>query len=154
MGNMYEGNLSTAGLKFAVVVSRFNDFLSKQLLSAALDALKRHNVAEDDIDIAWTPGSFEIPLVAKKLAASGRYNVVICLGVVIRGATPHFDYICSVAAKGIAGVSLETGVPAIFGIVTADNVDQAIERCGGKSNKGWQAAISAIEMANLMRALK
>lgn len=155
MGAVYEGNLSASGLKFAVVVSRFNEFLSRQLLSGALDALTRHSASEDDIDIAWTPGSFELPMVAKKLASTGRYNAVICLGVVIRGATPHFDYICASAAKGIAAASMDTGLPVTFGVITADTVEQAIERSGSKSgNKGWQAAVSAIEMANLLKSIK
>ena len=154
MADIYEGNLSAAGLKFAVAVARFNEFISKQLLSGALDALSRHGVNEEDIDIAWTPGAFELPLIARKLAEKERYDAVICLGAVIRGGTPHFDYVCTAAATGIASVSLETGVPVLFGVITADSIEQAAERAGGKSgNKGWQAAVAAIEMSNLSRMI-
>jgi 6,7-dimethyl-8-ribityllumazine synthase len=154
MSKTYEGNLLGKGLKFGVVVSRFNEFFSQKLLEGAQDALLRHGVNETDIEVAWTPGSFEIPLVAQKMAASKKYNAVICLGAVIRGGTPHFDYIASEVAKGIAKVSLDTGVPVIFGIITADTLEQAIERSGTKSgNKGFDAAVSAIEMANLVKAL-
>jgi len=151
---VYEGNLIGEGLKFAIVISRFNEFIGTRLLEGALDALKRHGVAESDIHIAWTPGSFEIPLTAKKLAESGRYNAIICLGAVIRGSTPHFDYVANEVAKGVANVNLESGVPTIFGILTTDSIEQAIERAGTKNgNKGWQAAVSAIEMANLVRSI-
>jgi 6,7-dimethyl-8-ribityllumazine synthase len=150
----YEGSLIAKDLKFSLVVSRFNDFFSKRLLEGALDCIKRHGGKEENVDIAWAPGSYEIPLVAKKLADSGRYDAVIALGVIIRGETPHFEYIASETAKGIARVSLETGVPVSFGIVTADTLEQAIERAGTKSgNKGFQAALSAIEMANLLKSI-
>lgn len=152
---VYEGKLVGRGLKFGLVVSRFNDFLSKRLLDGALDALKRHDVANGDIEVVWTPGAFEIPLLAKKLASTGRYDGVIALGVVLRGDTPHFDYICSEVAKGIAKIGLDSGVPVAFGIITADTIEQAIERAGTKSgNKGFQAALSAIEMANLLKTVK
>ncbi|MFQ5574654.1 MAG: 6,7-dimethyl-8-ribityllumazine synthase [Terriglobia bacterium] len=149
----YEGKLTGKGLRFGVVVSRFNELLSSRLLDGCLDALKRHGADEKDIHVARTPGSFEIPLAAKKMAESGKYDAVICLGVVIRGDTPHFEYICNEAAKGISKVSLDSGLPVSFGIVTADSVDQAVDRAGAKSgNKGWQAATSALEMSNLLRA--
>jgi 6,7-dimethyl-8-ribityllumazine synthase len=154
MSKTYEGNLLGKGLKFGLVVSRFNEFFSQKLLDGARDALIRHGVVEADIEVAWTPGSFEMPLIAQKLAASGKYNAVICLGAVIRGGTPHFDYIASEVAKGIAKVGLDTGVPVIFGVITTDNLEQAIERSGTKDgNKGFDAAVSAIEMANLVKAL-
>jgi 6,7-dimethyl-8-ribityllumazine synthase len=150
----YEGNLIGKGLKFGVVVARFNEFFSGKLLEGAMDALIRHGVVESDIEIAWTPGSFEIPLIAQKMAESKKYNAVICLGAVIRGGTPHFDYIASEVAKGIANVGLKTGVPVIFGVITADTLEQAIERSGTKAgNKGFDAAVSAIEMANLLKGL-
>ncbi len=150
----YEGSLIAKDLKFSLVVSRFNDFFSKRLLEGALDCIKRHGGKEENLDIVWTPGSYEIPLVAKKLADSGRYDAVIALGAIIRGETPHFEYVASETAKGIARVSLETGVPVSFGIVTADTLEQAIERAGTKSgNKGFQAALSAIEMANLLKSI-
>ena len=148
----FEGMLLGKGLKFGVVVSRFNEFITKKLLEGAQDALLRHGVSEDDIDIAWVPGSFEIPLVAKKLAESKRYDAIICLGAVIRGATPHFEYIAAEVAKGIAKVSLEAGLPVSFGVITADTLEQAIERAGTKDgNKGIDAAVNAIEMANLLK---
>lgn len=151
---VYEGNLIGEGLKVAIVVGRFNDFIGSKLLDGALDALKRHGLAEGDVHVAWTPGAFEVPLVAKKLAESGRYDAIICLGAVIRGSTPHFDYVAGEVAKGIARINLDSGVPVIFGIVTTDSIEQAIERAGTKhGNKGWQAAVSAIEMANLMKTL-
>ena len=150
----YQGALLGTRLRFALVVSRFNELISFRLLDGAQDCLVRHGVREADIDVALTPGSFEIPLVAKNLAASGRYQAVVCLGAVIRGDTPHFDFIASEVAKGVALASLETGVPVIFGVVTADNLEQAIERGGVKEgNKGFQAAMSALEMANLMKDL-
>jgi len=153
MPGTFEGHLVGQGLRFGIVVGRFNEFITHRLLSGALDALQRHGVAETDIDIAWVPGGFEMPLVARRLAEKG-YDAVICLGAVIRGATPHFEYVAAELAKGIARVSLETGVPVIFGVITADTLEQAIERAGTKAgNKGWQAAVSAIEMANLMRTL-
>jgi 6,7-dimethyl-8-ribityllumazine synthase len=151
----YEGNLIGTGLKVGLVVSRFNELLSGRLLSGAQDALARHGVEPDDVDIAWVPGAFETPLVATKLAESGRYDAVIALGVIIRGGTPHFDYVAAETSKGVAAASLSTGVPVIFGVITADTIEQAVERAGTKSgNKGWDAAISAIEMANLMTAIK
>jgi len=154
MSKTYEGNLIGKGLKFGLVVSRFNEFFSTKLLEGAKDALLRHGVLEADIETAWTPGSFEIPLVAQKMAESKKYTAVICLGAVIRGGTPHFDYIASEVAKGIANVGLKTGVPVIFGVITTDTLEQAIERSGTKDgNKGFDAAVSAIEMANLVKAL-
>ena len=154
MGKTYEGNLLGKGLKFGIVVSRFNEFFSQKLLDGAMDALTRHDVAEADIETAWTPGSFEIPLVAQKMAESGKYNAVICLGAVIRGGTPHFDYIASEVTKGIANTGLRTGVPVIFGVITTDTLEQAVERSGTKAgNKGFDAAVSAIEMANLVKQL-
>ncbi|OGO40475.1 MAG: 6,7-dimethyl-8-ribityllumazine synthase [Chloroflexi bacterium RBG_16_57_8] len=154
MTNVFEGNLIGKGLKFGVVVARFNEFITGKLLSGAQDALARHGVGEEDVDIAWVPGSFEIPLVAKKLAESKKYNAVICLGTVIRGATPHFEYIAAEVAKGVAHVGLETGVPVVFGVITSDTIEQAIERAGTKAgNKGFDAAVSAIEMANLLREI-
>lgn len=154
MGQKFEGQLLGQGLKFGIVVSRFNEFMSSKLLEGAQDALRRHGVADGDVDVAWAPGSFEIPLVAKKMAQSGKYDAVIGLGVVIRGGTPHFDYIAAEVSKGIANVSLDTGLPVIFGVITADTLEQAIERAGTKQgNKGFDAAVSAIEMANLMKGL-
>jgi 6,7-dimethyl-8-ribityllumazine synthase len=151
----YVGKLLGEGLKFAVVVSRFNDFITSKLLEGAQDTLSRHGVRDEDIDIAWTPGSFEIPLIAKKMAESGRYDAVVCLGAVIRGGTPHFDYIAAEVSKGIAKVGLDTGLPVILGVVTADTLEQAIERAGTKAgNYGSQAALHAIEMANLGKAIK
>jgi 6,7-dimethyl-8-ribityllumazine synthase len=150
----YEGKLLAEGLRFGIVASRFNDLITRRLLSGALDALERHGASDDQIEIAWVPGGFEVPLAAQKMAASGRYDAVICLGAIIRGATPHFDYVASESAKGIAQVSIRTGLPVIYGIVTADSIEQAIERAGTKSgNRGADAARSAIEMANLLRAL-
>jgi len=152
MSKLFEGVLLGKGLKFGVVVSRFNEFITKKLLDGARDALLRHGVSEDDIDIAWVPGSFEIPLVAKKLAQTKRYDAVICLGTVVRGATPHFEYIAAEVSKGIARLGLETGLPISYGIITADTLEQAIERAGTKAgNRGFDAAVSAIEMANLLR---
>ncbi len=150
--SVYEGNLIGTGLKVGIVVSRFNELLSSRLLSGAVDGLKRHDVADDDVDVAWVPGAFEIPLVARKMASSGRYDAVIALGVVIRGGTPHFEYVAAEVSKGVAKGSVETGVPIAFGVITADTIEQAVERAGTKSgNKGWAAAESAIEMANLMK---
>ena len=151
MPKILEANLLAEGKKFAVVVSRFNDFITDRLLGGAIDALKRSGARDKDIEVAKVPGAFEIPLIAKKLAQSGRYNAVICLGAVIRGATPHFDYVSAEVSKGIAVAGLESGVPVIFGIVTTDTIEQAIERAGAKSgNKGWNAAVNAVEMANLI----
>jgi 6,7-dimethyl-8-ribityllumazine synthase len=154
MSKTYEGNLLGKGLKIGVVISRFNEFFSRKLLEGAEDALLRHGVLETDIEVAWTPGSFEIPLVAQKMAASKKYHAVICLGAVIRGGTPHFEYIAAEVTKGIANVGLNTGVPVIYGIITTDTLEQAIERSGTKSgNKGFDAAVNAIEMANLTKAI-
>jgi 6,7-dimethyl-8-ribityllumazine synthase len=154
MSKIFEGTLLGKGLKFGLVVSRFNEFITKKLLEGAQDALLRHGVNEEGIEIAWVPGSFEIPLVAKKLAQTKRYDAVICLSAVIRGGTPHFDYIAAEVSKGIAKVGLETGLPVIYGVITADTLEQAIERAGTKmGNKGFEAAVSAIEMANLVRSI-
>lgn len=150
-----EGKLQAQGLKFGIIVSRFNEFITSRLLEGALDALLRHGAKENDIEIVKVPGSFEIPLIAKKLAQSGKFNAIICLGTLIRGATPHFDYIAAEVSKGISMVSLETGLPISFGIITADTIEQAIERAGSKSgNKGWDAAMAAIEMAKVTEELK
>jgi 6,7-dimethyl-8-ribityllumazine synthase len=149
----FEGQLVARDFRFALVVSRFNEFISNRLLAGCLDSLKRHEANDDQIEVIWVPGAFEIPLMAQKAAASGRYDAVICLGAVIRGSTPHFDYVASEVAKGVAKVSLDTGVPVIFGVITSDTIEQAIERAGTKAgNKGWDAALSAIEMAALSRA--
>ena len=149
---IYEGKLSGRDLKFAIVVSRFNEFITSKLLSGALDSLKRHETAEENIDVFSVPGAFEIPLIAKKLASSKKYDAVICLGAVIRGSTSHYDYVCNEVSKGVAQVSMSTEVPTIFGVVTTENIEQAIERSGTKAgNKGSDAAMSAIEMANLMK---
>jgi 6,7-dimethyl-8-ribityllumazine synthase len=154
MPKTYEGQLVADGLKFGIVASRFNEFITNKLLEGALDALKRHGVADSDIAIAWVPGAFEIPAIAKKMAESGKYDAVLCLGAVIRGSTPHFDYVAAEVSKGIAQVGLKTGVPVIFGVITTDNIEQAIERAGTKAgNKGFEAAESAIEMANLLRSM-
>ncbi len=150
----FEGKLSGKGMKFALVVGRFNELISSRLYEGALDCLRRHDVADADVDVAWVPGAFEMPLVAKRLAGSGAYDAVVCLGAVIRGGTPHFDYVAGEAAKGIAKVSLDTGVPVVFGVLTTDTIEQAVERAGTKAgNKGWAAASTALEMANLQRAL-
>lgn len=152
MNAQYEGILDGKGLKFGLVVARFNEFITGKLLDGAQDALLRHGVTKEDIAVAWVPGSFEIPLAAKKLALSERYNAVICLGAVIRGATPHYEYIAAEVTKGIASIGLETGLPVIFGVITADTLEQAIERAGTKmGNKGYNAAVSAIEMVNLLK---
>lgn len=149
-----QGELQAKGLRFAVVVSRFNDFITSKLLDGALDALVRHGAKEEDINVVKVPGSFEIPLVAKKMASKGAYNAVICLGTVIRGATPHFDYVAAEVSKGIAHASFETGVPIAFGVITSDTIEQAVERAGSKSgNKGFDAAITAVEMAQVMKKL-
>ncbi|NTU70302.1 MAG: 6,7-dimethyl-8-ribityllumazine synthase [Coriobacteriia bacterium] len=150
----YEGHLVGTGLKVAIVVARFNELLSSRLLAGAQDAFVRHGLSADDIDVAWVPGAFEIPLVAGKFAATGRYDAVVALGVVIRGGTPHFEYVSAEVSKGVAKVSLDTGVPVMFGVITADTIDQAVERAGTKAgNKGWEAAEAAIEMANLSKSL-
>ncbi len=152
---VFEGDLIGKGLKVGIVVSRFNELLSNRLLEGAQDALQRHGVATKDIDVAMVPGSFEIPFVAKKLAETGRYDAVIALGVVIRGGTPHFEYVAAEVSKGVARASLDSGVPVMFGVITADTIEQAVERAGTKGgNKGWDAANGAIEMANLLKALK
>ncbi|MFK4998246.1 6,7-dimethyl-8-ribityllumazine synthase [Bacillus sp. N9] len=155
MNQVYEGNLVGTGLKVGIVVGRFNEFITGKLLSGALDALKRHGVAEEDVSIAWVPGAFEIPLTAKKMAEQNKYDAIITLGTVIRGATPHFDYVCNEAAKGVANVGLQSGIPVIFGVLTTDTIEQAIERAGTKAgNKGWDSAVGAIEMANLYRSMQ
>ena len=154
MNNCFEGMLLGEGLKFGLVISRFNEFITKKLLEGAQDALLRHGVNQGDIEIAWVPGSFEIPLIAKKLAQTQRYDAIICLGAVVRGGTPHFEYIAAEVSKGIAKVGLETGLPVIYGVITADTLDEAIERAGTKmGNKGFEAAMSAIEMANLLKTI-
>lgn len=151
---IYEGQLIAREFRFALVVSRFNEFISNRLLGGAVDCLKRHEADEEKIDIIWVPGAFEIPLVAQKAAQSGNYDGVICLGAVIRGGTPHFEYVAAEVAKGVAKVGLDSGVPTVFGIITSDTLEQAIERAGTKAgNKGWAAAQSAIEMADLCRRL-
>lgn len=150
----YEGNLVAQGQKFGIVIGRFNEFIGGKLLAGAIDGLKRHGVAENDIEIAWVPGAFEIPLVAKKMAKSEKYDAVICLGAVIRGNTPHFDMVANEVTKGIANVSLSTEIPVIFGVLTTDTIEQAIERAGTKAgNKGFDAAVTAIEMANLLKQI-
>ncbi|MEW6162065.1 MAG: 6,7-dimethyl-8-ribityllumazine synthase [Nitrospirota bacterium] len=149
-----EGELQAKGLRFGIVVSRFNDFITSRLLDGALDALLRHGAKEEDIDIIRVPGSFEIPMLARKLALKGTYNAILCLGTIIRGSTPHFEYIAAEVSKGIASASIETGVPVAFGIITSDTIEQAVERAGTKSgNKGWDAAMVAIEMAQLLKKL-
>ncbi|MCC7202928.1 MAG: 6,7-dimethyl-8-ribityllumazine synthase [Nitrospirae bacterium] len=149
-----EGAIAGKGLKFGVVVSRFNDFITSRLLTGAMDAFKQCNVEDNNITVVRVPGSFEIPMVAKKMAASDKYNAIVCLGAVIRGATPHFEYISAEVTKGIAGIALDSGIPVIYGVLTTDSVDQAIERAGTKNrNRGWDAALQAIEMANLYKLL-
>lgn len=151
MPNIIESSLSAQGKKFAIVVSRFNDFITDRLTGGAIDALVRSGAADSDIDVIKVPGAFEIPLIAKKAAVAAKYDAIICLGAVIRGATPHFDYVCAEVTKGVAMVSMESDIPVIYGVVTTDTIEQAIERAGTKAgNKGWDAAVSAIEMANLM----
>ncbi len=150
----FEGKLDGTKLRFGIIVGRFNEFISSKLLGGAMDALKRHGVVESDIDVAWSPGSFEMPLIAKKMAKTENYDAIICLGAVIRGATPHFDYVSSEVSKGIANVMLQTEVPVTFGVLTTENIEQAIERAGTKSgNKGFDAAMAAIEMANLIKEM-
>lgn len=154
MPRIIEGNLIATGIRVGIVVSRFNEFITSKLLGACVDTLKRHGAKEDDIDVVWCPGAYEIPLVARRAADTGRYDVVVCLGAVIRGATPHFDYVAGECAKGIAGVSQATGVPAIFGVLTTNTIEEAVERAGTKAgNKGADAAVTAIEMFNLLREL-
>jgi 6,7-dimethyl-8-ribityllumazine synthase len=154
MAKIIQGDLSGKGLKIGIVAARFNDFITGRLVEGALDGLQRHGVAEADIEIVRVPGAYEIPLVAKRLAQAKKYNAIICLGAVIRGATPHFEYVSAEVSKGVASVSQETGLPVIFGVLTTDTIEQAIERAGTKSgNKGWDAALSAIEMANVVKQL-
>jgi 6,7-dimethyl-8-ribityllumazine synthase len=149
-----EGKLQARDLKFGIVISRFNDFITSRLLDGAVDGLLRHGAAEKDIEVVRVPGAFEIPLVAKKMASGGKFDAIICLGTVIRGATPHFDYVAAEVSKGVASASLETGVPIAFGIITADTIEQAVERAGSKAgNKGWDAAITAIEMAQVIKQI-
>lgn len=155
MPKFFEGKLEAKGQKFGIVVSRFNSFISERLLEGAIDALVRHGASDNDIHVARVPGAFEIPLAAKKMADTGKYDGVICLGAVIRGSTPHFDYVASEVSKGVASVSLDTGVPISFGVLTTDTIEQAVERAGTKSgNKGFEAAVTAIETVNLLKALK
>ena len=150
----FEGNLVANDLKIGIVAERFNEFITGKLLSGAMDGLLRHGIAKEDVHVAWVPGAFEIPLIASKMAKSGRYDAIICLGAVIRGATSHYDYVCNEASKGIASASLESGVPIMFGILTTDNIEQAIERAGTKAgNKGYDCAVGAIEMVNLLQQL-
>lgn len=152
--SVYEGDLIGSGLRIGIVVSRFNDLLSSRLLGGAMDALGRHGIDEEDVDVAWVPGAFEIPLIAQRMATSEKYDAVIALGVIIRGATPHFEYVASEVSKGVAHASLKSGVPVLFGVVTADSIEQAVERSGTKhGNKGWDVAMAAIEMANLLKNL-
>ena len=151
---IYEGNLAAEDIKVGIVTARFNEFITSKLLSGAIDCLKRENVKEDQIEVAWVPGAFEIPLIASKMAQSKKYDAVICLGAVIRGSTSHYDYVCSEVSKGIAQASLSSGIPVMFGVLTSDNIEQAIERAGTKAgNKGFECAQGAIEMVNLMRSL-
>ena len=150
-----EGNLVSKGIKVGIVASRFNEFITSKLLGGAMDALVRHDVSEDDITVAWVPGAFEIPLIASRMAASGKYEAIICLGAVIRGSTDHYEYVCSEVSKGIASVSLSSGIPVMFGVLTTDTIEQAIERAGTKAgNKGYDCAVSAIEMVNLIREIE
>ena len=152
MANILEGNLTAEGLKFGIVVARFNEFITTKLLGGALDTLHRHGAKDEDVHAAWVPGAFEIPLAAKKMAESGKYDAVICLGAVIRGSTSHYDYVCNEVSKGVAQVGMSTGVPTIFGVVTTENIEQAIERAGTKAgNKGADGAMAAMEMANLLK---
>lgn len=154
MANIIEGNITAKGLRFAIVASRFNEFITSKLLEGALDMLRRHGAPENAVDVVWVPGAFEIPLVAKKLADCGRYDAVICVGAVIRGATSHYDYVCSEVSKGVAQAALSTGVPVIFSIVTTENIEQAVERAGTKAgNKGADGAMAAMEMANLLKKI-
>ena len=154
MAKTIEGKLTAQGLKFGIVVSRFNEFINAKLLGGAMDALIRHGAADDDIEVVWVPGAYEIPLIAQKMANSKKYDAIICLGTVIRGSTTHYDYVCNEVAKGVAHVGLNTGVPTMFGVVTTENIEQAIERAGTKAgNKGLDAAVGAIEMANLLKEI-
>lgn len=152
MANILEGNLTAEGLKLGIVVARFNEFITSKLLSGAIDTLHRHGANDDDVDVAWVPGAFEIPLAAKKMAETKKYDAIICLGAVIRGSTSHYDYVCNEVSKGVAQVGMSTGVPTIFGVVTTENIEQAIERAGTKAgNKGVDSAMAAMEMANLLK---
>lgn len=154
MANIIEGNITAKGLRFAIVASRFNEFITSKLLEGALDMLRRHGAAENAVDVVWVPGAFEIPLAAKKLASCGKYDAVICVGAVIRGATSHYDYVCSEVSKGVAQAALATGVPVIFSVVTTENIEQAVERAGTKGgNKGADGAMAAMEMANLLKKI-
>ena len=151
----YEGKLVYEGIKVGIVAARFNEFITSKLLGGALDGLTRHGLSDDDIDVAWVPGAFEIPLVAAKMAKTGKYDAVICLGAVIRGDTTHYDYVCNEVSKGIAAISLETGIPVLFGVLTTENLEQAIERAGSKAgNKGFDCAVGAIETVNLLREIE
>ena len=153
--NILEGKVVAEGMKVGIVVARFIEFISSKLLSGAIDGLVRHDVKEDDVDVAWVPGAFEIPLVASKMAKSRKYDAVICLGAVIRGSTSHYDYVCNEVSKGIAAVSMENDIPVMFGVITTENIEQAIERSGSKAgNKGYECALGAIEMVNLIRKIK
>ena len=155
MVKVFEGQLVAEGLRIGIVVARFNEFINSKLLGGALDGLKRHGVKEEDVAIAWVPGAFEIPLVAQKMAQSKKYDAVICLGTVIRGSTSHYDYVCSEVSKGVAQVGMATGIPTIFGVLTTESIEQAIERAGTKAgNKGFESAVSAIEMANLLKDIQ
>ncbi len=152
--NTIEGKVVASGIKIGIVAARFNEFITNKLVGGAVDGLVRHNVNEDDIDIAWVPGAFEIPLIASKMASSGKYDAVICVGAVIRGSTSHYDYVCNEVSKGIASVSLSTGIPVMFGVLTTDTIEQAIERAGTKAgNKGYDCALGAIEMINLIKQI-
>ncbi len=152
--HVIEGNLTAENMRFGIVVARFNEFITSKLLNGAIDALVRHGAAEDAIDVAWVPGAFEIPMIAKRMAESKKYEAVICLGAVIRGSTTHYDYVCNEVSKGVAQVGLHTGVPTIFGVVTTENIEQAIERAGTKAgNKGYDGAMAAMEMANLLKRI-
>ena len=152
--NVYEGSLVSQGIKVGIVAARFNEFIVSKLVSGALDGLKRHDVKDEDIDVAWVPGAFEIPLIASKMANSGKYDAVICLGAVIRGATSHYDYVCNEVSKGVAQAGLNSGVPVLFGVVTTENIEQAIERAGTKAgNKGYDCALGAVDMVNLIKGM-
>ena len=152
--NVYEGSLVSQGIKVGIVAARSNEFIVSKLVSGALDGLKRHDVKDEDIDVAWVPGAFEIPLIASKMANSGKYDAVICLGAVIRGATSHYDYVCNEVSKGVAQAGLNSGVPVLFGVVTTENIEQAIERAGTKAgNKGYDCALGAVEMVNLIKGM-
>ncbi|MDQ0205840.1 6,7-dimethyl-8-ribityllumazine synthase [Alkalicoccobacillus murimartini] len=154
MGHVFEGNMNGEGLKVAIVVARFNEFITSKLLGGAEDVFRRHGVKEEDVDVAWVPGAFEIPFAAKKLADTGKYDAILTLGTVIRGSTPHFDYVCNEAAKGVGSLALSTSIPVIFGVLTTNTIEQAIERAGTKAgNKGAETAVAAIEMANLSRSI-